>query len=307
MEKGKTSKARAWIMAFRLRTLPLSFSVVIMGTAVSIGDGGPRMVTLGLTLLTTLFLQILSNISNDYGDSVKGTDGADRVGPERAVQSGVISLSEMRRAIMVFAGLSLAAGLVLLWAAYASVGAGPVLTLLAVGVLCIAAAITYTVGRHPYGYAGLGDLSVFVFFGLVGVVGTYFIQTGVIGAKVVLPAVSVGLLSCGVLNMNNMRDLENDRRAGKRTLPVIMGLRLAAAYQIGLMVCAVAGMACQIALFGVWEQCICLVGAVPLLVNAARVWGRREDVAYLDGQLKVISLSTFAMSVIFCAASAVWL
>lgn len=295
---------KAWISAFRLRTLPLSFSLVIMGTAVAMsGESKPSALIFALTLLTTLFLQILSNLSNDYGDSANGVDSAERLGPCRAVQSGEISLSQMKRAMVVFSVLSFVSGVGLLWAGYERVGLWPVASLLIVGVLCIVAAITYTVGKHPYGYAGLGDLSVFIFFGLVGVGGTYFLQTGVLDAKIVLPSVSVGLLSCGVLNMNNMRDVENDRKAGKRTLPVIIGLHNAALYQCALMILPVFGMICQIAFYGIGEQAACLLAAFPFVQNARTVTWMYDNPKYLDGQLKVISISTFAMAVIFCVVA----
>lgn len=297
---------KVWVSAFRLRTLPLSFSLVIMGTAVAMGEARPSTYLLLFTLITTLFLQILSNLSNDYGDSVRGVDGEGRVGPCRAIQSGEISPGQMRVAIVVFAVLSLISGVLLLGVAYRHVGLAPVITLLAVGLLCIVAAITYTVGRHPYGYAGLGDLSVFIFFGLVGVGGTYFLQRGSMGAEIALPAISVGLLSCGVLNMNNMRDVENDARMGKRTIPTIIGIRNAARYQCGLMTLATAGMACHIAIYGIALQYLSLVAAIPFVANAIRTLRLYNDTRYLDSQLKVISASTFAMSVIFCVTSVAW-
>lgn len=297
---------KVWISAFRLRTLPLSFSLVIMGTAVAIGETGTSPYLLLFNTVTTLFLQILSNLSNDYGDSVRGVDGDGRVGPCRAIQSGEISTGQMRRAIGVFAVLSLISGVGLLGVAYRHVGLAPVVTLLVVGLFCIVAAITYTVGKHPYGYAGLGDLSVFIFFGLVGVGGTYFLQRGSLNAEIVLPAVSVGLLSCGVLNMNNMRDVDNDARMGKRTIPTIIGIRNAARYQCGLMVLATVGMACHITIYGIAPQYLSLIAAIPFVVNAVRTQKLYKDTSYLDGQLKIISISTFAMSVIFGVTSLAW-
>lgn len=277
-----------------------------MGTSVAIGETRPSPYLLLFTTVTTLFLQILSNLSNDYGDSVKGVDGDGRVGPCRAIQSGAISPVQMRRAMGVFAMLSLISGVRLLGVAYGHVGLAPVITLLVVGLLCIVAAITYTVGRRPYGYAGLGDLSVFIFFGLVGVGGTYFLQRGSLNAEIVLPAISVGLLSCGVLNMNNMRDVDNDARMGKRTIPTIIGIRNAARYQCGLMTLATVGMACHITIYGIASQYLSLIAAIPFVANAVKTQKLYNDASYLDGQLKVISISTFAMSVIFCVTSLAW-
>lgn len=306
MRSNILRKIKVWVSAFRLRTLPLSFSLVIMGTSVAIGGRGTSLYLLLFTLTTTLFLQVLSNLSNDYGDSVRGVDGEGRVGPCRAIQSGEITPSQMKVAIVVFAVLSLISGIGLLGVAYGHVGLAPVVALLAVGLLCIVAAITYTVGKHPYGYAGLGDLSVFVFFGLVGVGGTYFLQKGCLDAKIVLPAISVGLLSCGVLNMNNMRDVDNDARMGKRTIPTIIGIRNAARYQCGLMVLATVGIASHITIYGIAPQYLSLIAAIPFVVNAVRTLKLYKDTSYLDSQLKAISISTFAMSVIFCVATLAW-
>lgn len=303
MQSNILRKIKVWVSAFRLRTLPLSFSLVIMGTSVAIGGKGTSLYLLLFTLTTTLFLQVLSNLSNDYGDSVRGVDGEGRVGPCRAIQSGEITPSQMKVAIVVFAVLSLISGIGLLGVAYGHVGLAPVVALLAVGLLCIVAAITYTVGKHPYGYAGLGDLSVFIFFGLVGVGGTYFLQKGCLDAEIVLPAISVGLLSCGVLNMNNMRDVDNDSRMGKRTIPTIIGIRNAARYQCGLMVLATVGMASHITIYGIASQYLSLIAAIPFVVNAVRTLKLYKDTCYLDSQLKAISISTFAMSVIFCVAT----
>lgn len=293
---------KAWVSAFRLRTLPLSLSVVTMGSALAVQEGCLSVPTLGLCLSTTLILQILSNLSNDYGDTVHGADGADRLGPSRAVQSGAISLRQMRRAMFVFALLSLASGISLLVVASGTIGPTATLGLLAVGILCIAAAIAYTNGRHPYGYHGLGDLGVFVFFGLVGVGGCYFLHSGHLAWPAVLPASAVGLLSVGVLNMNNIRDMDGDRKAGKKTVPLLLGRRGAKVYQAVVVVAAVALMATHIALFGTGAQWVCALAAAPLLANAVGSL-RHDDAAYFDTQLRVVSLSTFALSLLFLGSS----
>lgn len=293
-----------WISAFRLRTLPLSFALVIMGSAVAAQNGVFKPGLFMLILLTTLFLQILSNLSNDYGDSVSGADQAGRVGPTRAVQSGAISLPQMKNAMIVFAVLSLLSGLLLLYTAYQQIGIAPVAILLAIGLLCIVAAITYTVGKHPYGYVGLGDISVFIFFGLVGVVGTYTLHSGAPSANIWLPAISVGLLSCGVLNMNNMRDMESDTRAGKRTIPIIIGLKSAKSYQFLLMLTAIICMIAYIVVFGKVTQLLCIIAMPPFVINAIKVIKPDVSTAFLDSQLKKISISTFAMSVLFMIGSA---
>ncbi len=294
---------QAWVSAFRLRTLPLSLSVVATGSALAAQEGRLSVPTLGLCLTTTLFLQILSNLSNDYGDSVHGADGSDRLGPMRAVQSGAISLRQMRRAMVVFTLLSLASGVALLVEASGTIGNATTFEFLVLGILCIAASIAYTNGRHPYGYHGLGDASVFLFFGLVGVGGCYFLHTGHLAWPVALPATAVGLLSVGVLNMNNIRDMESDRAAGKKTVPLRIGRRGAKAYQAVVVVTAVALLSAYIALFGTRAQWICSLAAVPLISNAVGSL-RRDDAAYFDSQLRLVSLSTFAFSLLFFVACA---
>ena len=227
---------QAWVSAFRLRTLPLSLSVVATGSALAAQEGRLSVPTLGLCLTTTLFLQILSNLSNDYGDTVHGADGSDRLGPMRAVQSGAISLSQMRRAMVVFTLLSLASGVALLVEASGTIGNATTFEFLVLGILCIAASITYTNGRHPYGYHGLGGVSVFVFFGLVATLGTEYVLVSRITAMGVCGAVSAGASACVVLGVNNMRDLRSDAAAGKRTLTVILGRRAASALMLGELV-----------------------------------------------------------------------
>lgn len=301
--KNVLKQAKDWVEAFRLRTLPLSFSLVITGTAVANQQGHLSAPILIMTLVTTLFLQVLSNLSNDYGDSENGADNCNRVGPARAVQSGAITMRQMKTAVIIFAILSFASGCALLGLAYSEIGLAPVMTLLAVGIMCILAAITYTAGKHPYGYIGLGDVSVFVFFGLVGVVGSYYLQAGEMCVGVWLPAASMGFMSCGVLNMNNMRDVENDKHAGKKTIPTKIGLKASSVYQFALMSASVIIMAFYAIHYGNIYQLISLFAAIPLVINAIRVLKSYRDTAFLDSQLKVISLSTLGISILFFLGS----
>ena len=228
---------KPWIAAARLRTLPLAFSSIILGTCLAASVGFYNVTILILCLLTTLCYQVLSNYANDYGDGVKGTD-ANREGEKRAVASGEISAASMKKAVWIFAILSFIFGTWL--SVLATQGLPMIVTIgfITLGILAIIAAITYTVGRRAYGYSGFGDISVLVFFGIVGVVGSYFLQTNILNWEVFLPASSVGLLAVGVLNLNNMRDIENDRLAGKRTLVVMMGLKGAKIYHGALIIIA---------------------------------------------------------------------
>jgi 1,4-dihydroxy-2-naphthoate octaprenyltransferase len=221
--------AKPWLQAFRLRTLPLSLSCIIMGGFLASAAGAFRWDIFGLCVITTIFLQILSNLANDYGDSIHGADSADRKGPSRAVQSGIISATQMRTAVIVFVVLCLVSGISLLFVSFGLEWRG-IVFFLGLGVLSIVAAIDYTVGRKPYGYMGLGDISVLIFFGLVGVMGSSYLFTKTLQAYQVLPALSCGLFAIGVLNINNIRDIESDRKAGKFSIPVRIGRERAIVY-----------------------------------------------------------------------------
>lgn len=220
---------RIWIQAARPRTLPLAIACVGMGSFLAASDSNFRWPVLLFSLLTTIFLQVLSNLANDYGDSRHGADHSQRKGPKRTVQAGLISPDRMKRAVLLFVALSLGSGVLLIGLSLGWTGLGALL-FFALGLLAIAAALKYTVGSNPYGYAGLGDLFVLIFFGLVGVMGTYYLHAHHLRWEHLLPALSSGLLATGVLNINNIRDIDSDRRAGKKSLPVRIGLRWAVIY-----------------------------------------------------------------------------
>lgn len=230
-----------WIKAARLRTLPLSVSGIIMGSFIArwklMQDGEPWDWTIfALALLVTLLYQVLSNFANDYGDGVKGTD-QNRIGEaeQRAVASGKITAQQMRNAVILFSVLSLVATLVLLYKAFFPNFINEFYTFIGLGVACILAAIGYTVGKKPYGYLGLGDIMVFIFFGLVSVCGSYFLFTKSFDWDILLPASAIGLLSAGVLNLNNMRDIENDAKSGKKTLALRLGFKNAMIYEMVIL------------------------------------------------------------------------
>ncbi len=226
-----------WIKAARLRTLPLAFSCILLGSFLAAAAGSFDPWILVLSLLTTLFFQVLSNYANDLGDGVKGTD-EHRKGEQRMVGSGLIPMEKMKRAVYLFVLLSFVSACLLSQRALAEKGWIWVALFIALGALAILSAVFYTVGDAAYGYRGLGDLFVLLFFGWVGVVGSYFLQTAVLDWSVFLPASSVGLLSVGVLNLNNMRDIETDRAAGKKSIPVRIGLPYAKIYHMGLLLFA---------------------------------------------------------------------
>ncbi|MEM9051005.1 MAG: 1,4-dihydroxy-2-naphthoate polyprenyltransferase [Bacteroidota bacterium] len=293
------TKAQAWFRAFRLRTLPLSFSSVILGSLMAMYKESFDFNILIGALTTTLFLQVLSNLANDYGDSVNGVDNEDRTGPERSVQSGVIKASEMKVAIIIFTILSFASGIWLLLSASNNIEFGAVTVFFVVGLMAIGAAIKYTVGKNPYGYQGFGDLAVFLFFGITGVAGTYYLHTAELSWLDLLPAVSNGALSTGVLNLNNMRDHENDRASGKRSLVVLMGIDSARRYHVALLVIAVLASLAYTALhFKSGFQFIYLI-TIPLLFQNARVVMITDRASDLDKELKKLAISTLLFALTF--------
>jgi 1,4-dihydroxy-2-naphthoate octaprenyltransferase len=221
---------KPWIQAARLRTLPLSVSGIIVGSAYAYYQGFSDWRIVVLALLTTLGLQVLSNYANDYGDGVKGTD-ANRIGEKRLVAAGVITAEQMKKAVIITAILTFIIALLLIYVAFGKENFALSLIFILLGIGSIGAAIKYTVGKSAYGYSGFGDLFVFIFFGLVSVVGSNFLFTHFIDWKLFLPATAIGLLSVAVLNLNNMRDIENDKIAGKNTLIVKFGLKFGLWYQ----------------------------------------------------------------------------
>lgn len=294
-----SNKLKYWISAFRLRTLPLALSTVSLGTFLAYFDGARNWPVFILALLTTLFLQVLSNLANDYGDSSHGVDNENRVGPKRAVQSGSISAGKMKSAIITFTFLSLLTGIPLVFTGLKEAGIAGKLFFFALGLLAIISAIKYTVGRKPYGYYGYGDLFVFVFFGLAGVMGTHFLITNSIAPEILLPAAAVGFLSVAVLNLNNMRDRENDARSGKNTLVVRLGIKAARIYHLSLISASViCGLIYMIINYHSPFQMVFLVTVPFFWMNVYGVF-HHSIPAELDPYLKRLALTTFAFSIIF--------
>ncbi|MBX2915834.1 MAG: 1,4-dihydroxy-2-naphthoate polyprenyltransferase [Cyclobacteriaceae bacterium] len=288
---------KAWIQAFRLRTLPLSLACIGMAGFLAAAAGKFNGLLFALCCLTTVLLQILSNLANDYGDSVNGADHSGRKGPQRAVQSGVITANQMRIAIVLFSFLSLVCGLFLLWAAFGTDWKALFL-FFGLGLLSIAAAIGYTVGKKPYGYMGLGDISVLLFFGIVGVMGSYYLFTQRITWNEMLPALSCGFFSIAVLNVNNIRDIESDKAAGKYSIPVRIGKEKAVTYHWFLLV---AGLFCAI-LYTVlnftspWQ--FLFLAVVPLLARNGMAVSKKP-VHQLDPFLKQMALSALIFVLLF--------
>jgi 1,4-dihydroxy-2-naphthoate polyprenyltransferase len=290
---------KAWISAFRPRTLPLAFSCIGMGGFMAAAYGAFDAVVVSLCVLTTLFLQILSNLANDYGDSVHGADSVHREGPKRAVQAGHIKAEHMKKGMIVFSLLSLVSGLLLLWVAFGTEGIYLFLLFLGLGLASIWAAINYTAGSKPYGYAGLGDIFVFVFFGLVGVLGTYFLQAKSLEPLVILPALVCGFFSTAVLNVNNIRDMKSDKLAGKYSIPVRVGPKRARIYHLALLTGGVLSALLYVLLnfYSVWQFLFVL--AIPLVIfNGVQVW-QKQTSAELDPYLKQMAITTMLFVLLF--------
>lgn len=287
---------KKWIQAARLRTLPLSVSGIIIGSSYAYFQGFENWNIVVLALFTTLGFQVLSNFANDYGDGVKGTDNENRVGPQRAIQSGVISVKQMKTAIIITALLSLVAAVLLIYVSFGKENFGYSLLFFVLGIASIAAAIKYTVGKGAYGYSGFGDVFVFIFFGLVSVLGSNFLFTKQFDPYLILPAVAIGLLSVAVLNLNNMRDIENDRNSGKNTLVVKMGLKNAKYYHNSLIAIAIVCMMC----FAIFTKTsifpILLVNFI--LIRHLKVVHKAQNYKDFDPELKKVALGTFALSLL---------
>jgi 1,4-dihydroxy-2-naphthoate octaprenyltransferase len=292
-------KLLVWIEAFRLRTLPLALSSAVLGSFLAYAEGQFNPTVFGLAISTTVLLQILSNLANDFGDSQHGVDNAGRLGPMRTVQSGKISKTEMKWLIVVFVILSFFPGGLLIFKGIKNANIGLIILFFIMGIASIVAAVKYTVGKNPYGYSGFGDLFVFIFFGLIGVCGTYFLHTNQFHILLLLPAASIGLLSTGVLNLNNMRDIENDAANGKKTLVVRIGSKNAKMYHTLLIVLSL--ILSVIYVIKTWQsiyQLMFLLSVFPLGFHLYEVF-KNHVPQKLNNQLKVLALTTFFFSVMY--------
>jgi 1,4-dihydroxy-2-naphthoate polyprenyltransferase len=293
------TKTQAWIKAFRLRTLPLSVSGVLMGSFIALKEHVFEIPIFVLAIATTLFLQILSNLANDYGDSKNGKDNAGRLGPLRTVQSGAITLSEMKQMILAFCLLSLASGISLIFISHIQLFSTSFFVLLFLGLIAIWAALYYTIGKNPYGYSGWGDLSVFIFFGLFSVLGTFFLFAKDILPDTILPAIAVGAFSMGVLNLNNMRDCTNDKITGKKTMVVKMGVDKAKYYHFFLLSLPVLSSLIYLMLNqNLWYAYIFLVMVVPIGLHARRI-RKIHNPTLFDKELKVLAIIALSFSLVF--------
>lgn len=300
-----------WIKAARLRTLPLSLSGIIMGAFIAkwrlYREGGIwDWKIFALALLVTLLYQILSNYANDYGDGVKGTD-AKRINEAeaRAVASGKITAKQMKNAVILFSALSFVATIALLYVAFIPDYMNEFYIFIGLGVASILAAIGYTVGKKPYGYMGLGDIFVFIFFGLVSVCGSYFLFTKTFSWDMLLPGTAVGMMSMAVLNLNNMRDIESDKLSGKNSFALRIGFKNAMIYEMILLQLPLVLILIFLGVNGFIQQQNYYVFMVMILLFPLSKLRRNimsvKEPKELDQYLKQVGIMTFVMAILTAA------
>lgn len=291
---------KAWISALRPRTLFLAIATTLCASGMAYSYGVFSWSVCILTIITATLLQLLSNMANDLGDFQHGTDTTgNRVGPQRTVQGGKITPQQMIKGIWVAIILTAFVGLALIYEALQFMEISHLLIFLVLGIASIIAAVKYTAGDNPYGYKGLGDIFSFIFFGLVSIVGTYFLHTHTLNFQPWLPAIGMGLFTAAVLNINNMRDLENDKISGKITIPVRLGIKGAKLYHailtFGGIICFLAYSMLYATSWIQYLYVIILLIFIKLLIDIYRI----KDDYLLDPYLKYTSMSTFLLSVAF--------
>ncbi len=293
------SVVKAWVSAARLRTLPLSVSGILVGSGYAVYYNVFDGVIFSLAVLTTLLFQILSNFANDYGDGIKGTDNEDRIGPKRAFQTGAISKKSFKTGIIITSLLSLTSAIALIIISFGWDNAFLSITFLLLGILAIWAAIKYTVGNSAYGYRGLGDVFVFIFFGLVSVCGSYALYSKTIDIIILMAGAGIGLLSTAVLNLNNMRDYNSDKTVGKNTLVVHLGQKASKFYH-GILI--VFGLLFILGFFvasDVSKWVYLSTFTFFILSKHLSFVFKNKNPKDLDQELKKVALSTFGLSLIF--------
>ncbi|MCE6989243.1 1,4-dihydroxy-2-naphthoate polyprenyltransferase [Dyadobacter sp. CY323] len=288
-----------WIEAARPRTLPLALSCILMGCFLAAASGNFSWPVATLSVLTTIILQVLSNFANDYGDAVNGKDTDLREGPVRAVHAGHISARAMLKAIIIFSVLALISGISLLTIALRNAPANAFWVFLGIGIACIIAAITYTAGKRPYGYVGLGDLSVLTFFGWVGVLGSSYLHTHVWDWGLLLPATSCGLFAVGVLNINNIRDIDSDRATGKNSIPVRIGREKAVRYHWLILITGMLCVSIYTATHFSHYSSLIFVLSFPLFIKNGLAISKLTKASELDPYLKQMALSTLLFVILF--------
>ena len=291
------SKFKIWLQAARLRTLPLSLSGIIVGNGLAYGIDQFSLVILFLSFATTIAFQVLSNFANDYGDGVKGTDNESRIGPARVLQQGLLTREELKRGIQICAVVSLLFAFALIYVAFGTSDLLFSLIFILLGIVSVVAAIKYTVGTNAYGYRALGDLFVFLFFGGVSVLGSYFLQAQEFQIDLILPASALGWLSVGVLNLNNMRDIHTDKEVNKITMAVLLGASLSKAYHAFLLIGAVLTCIFYVKM-DIRPVYLFMIAVLPMMIHLKRVLSYTDPKEF-DPELKRLALCTFLFSILF--------
>jgi 1,4-dihydroxy-2-naphthoate octaprenyltransferase len=293
-----------YIQAARLRTLPLSVSGIIVGTGIAASESKFNILVFVLAIFTTIGFQVLSNFANDYGDGIKGTDD-ERVGEQRLIAAGLITPKQMKNAMVITALITLFLALILIYVAFGSENFVKSLVFFLLGIASIIAAIKYTVGKSAYGYSGLGDVFVFLFFGLLSVLGSYYLYTHELTKlSMLIPAAAFGLLSTAVLNLNNMRDQIQDRKANKNTLVVKLGSQKSKIYHFILIIGAFVFLIIyrNIQTTTSYKYWLFLMAFIPLFINL-KVVAQNIIFKELDKELKKVALSTFFCAILFALGS----
>lgn len=292
-------KLKYWVNAARLRTLPLSISGIIVGYALASFYGFNNITIFILALLTTIALQVTSNFANDYGDGVKGTDNDDRIGPKRALQSGILSRKELKKGIIIAIAISLFLIVALIFSAFSADSLMYIVLFFILGIFAVWASIKYTVGKSAYGYRGLGDIFVFIFFGLISVLGAMFLLTKTLFLMAFLPAITIGLLSVAVLNLNNLRDIKSDKNSGKNTIVVKIGFLNGKRYHYSILITSFI----SVLIFTVCKYTnvlnfMWLLAYIPIAKHFIKVL-KMKDSLTMDPELKVVALSSFLFAILF--------
>ncbi len=288
---------KASIKSMRLRTLPLSLAGVILGVMLAADKTDVSPWTAALIFLTTVCLQILSNLSNELGDTLSGTDSADRQGPKYALGSGDMTIGDIKKLILMFIGLCVISGLAMIQVSFGSLFKTESICLEALGAAAIAGAMKYTLGKNPYGYRGLGDMSVFIFFGLVSVLGGYYVAARELPPLIMLlPASAIGCFSVGVLNVNNIRDMKTDA-VNRVTVAIKLGMKGARIYQTILVTLGWALILVFCAVYDFAPGHYIFIITLPLYIKHLQgVWTRSERA--LDPMLPMLVISTFFLSIL---------
>lgn len=290
---------KVWLSAARPRTLPLSIAGIIVGGGLALKEGAFKWDIFFLAVLATLGFQILSNYANDYGDGIKGTDNAERVGPARAMQSGLLTAAHLKKAIVLTSIITIIIVIVLIYYSFGVDQFILSLLFLVLGLAAIVSAIKYTVGKSAYGYRGMGDVFVFIFFGLIGVCGSFYLFTQLLSIYQVLPAITIGALSTMVLHLNNMRDREADQKVGKNTLAVHLGKKRAVVYHTILYITALLCWLIYLYITGTEGlDYISILAFIPITLHLLKVYKTNAH-ELLDPELKKIALSTFLLALLF--------